>query len=185
MSCSDLRDTFTKGQCGGQVTVSSWSHLGNLDSLAEPRGAECQSPTAPWQGPATAQPQTSQKKEEGGILFLDTIVAKPGSTHHSRLPKSIPHSVQSTLTCALLSGEPPPRPRDAGVRWPLLAQLLADWPTQAVCLQLAWTGRGRPQLAGWLFSTATTPCFLPHFLPEPRGLETQGGPRAARTPLVS
>lgn len=121
-----------------QVTISSWSHLSNPGQSSRAPGVL----NAGLQQLSRAQ--ASQKKEEGGtLLFLDTAVAKAGSPNYSTLTQPI-FSVHTPLP-GLCSSELPPRLRSAGARWLLLAWLLADWPTG--CLQLAWTGRVRPQPA--------------------------------------
>lgn len=130
---------FAKGQCEGQITSHNQQWVSSEQSQPvwqSPRGTECQSPTA--------LPKQVRRKEEGGLLFLDTVVAKPGSPDSSTLTRPVP-SYPYPLTCDLLFSELPPRLRNAGARWPLQARLLADWPTG--CLQLAWTGRVRPQPA--------------------------------------
>lgn len=120
------------------VTISSWSHPSNPVGLAEPQCGECQSPTA------LPNPKQARRKEEGKTLFLVTIVAKPGSTDSSTLKqptRSCPEPPYQHLSFSKL----PSRLRNAGARWPLQTRLLADWPTG--CLQLAWTGKVRPQPA--------------------------------------
>lgn len=94
---------------------------------------------------ATASPRLLRAPPHGEQLLRSRLLLLlPEAPHDAQWPQGQELGMLLAF-CDQFFRQLPPRLRNAGARWPLLARLLADWPTG--CLQLAWTGRVRPQPA--------------------------------------